>query len=579
MAVTYSASSVTAKDGAPSADFVVKRTGTTAELNIATSVGYSTQDITAKAGTDYVETSGSLAFAPGASEQTLEVSIIDAAYESKATLTFLLNLVGFGAATGSISPSPSEKNKQSYLYIPADDTMTHVPTADSPGDNLPHQARYKDFADPTEGNTQLDRPLAYLRMGYARADLNYYERIILNTDTYHPKWRDGDADPVEAGAMDKFMLPRAINRVEDPGREAEKNNEHLDGMLIYSDKNYSLTVGEQASMVVQGDFIQDVEGTGRLNWKDKKAEWIYDGGEDSFRVASGVTKINGQPAEYKISSARSLSVNAEQQVSYAFGAKYSVSTDAEMSISNAAQYEVANSIKLEVKGLQVAAECDIMGNFEVKYPTGEVMTTRNEVGLAASHEINMSIQAGTSAAWTAAVATAAAANSAAALLISTGVAAATFKSDSDFYKTASPGGLETSYNDAVADALPDTCAALAAVTAGILVGASIAQAIAEELPTPMPKIEMTPEGMTLSVGPDTTLELTVDGITVIAPDVNFLTMGSFGVVSGGAVDIGSVGDISLEAVGINITGLTTMEDLIAGDVVAEDILANAIVTA
>jgi hypothetical protein len=220
-----------------------------------------------------------------------------------------------------------------------------------------------------------------------------------------------------------------------------------------------------------------------------------------------------------------------------------------------------------------------MGNFEVRYPTGEVMSTRGEYGLAASEEINLSIQAGTSTAWKAAVATAAVANSAAALLISTGVAASTFKSDSDFYKMATPFGLNASYNAAVADALPDTCAGLAAVTAGILVAASVAQAIAEELPVPMPKIEMTPEGLTLSVGPETTMEMTAEGINFVAPEVGFLTMEGFGVVAGGEVEIGAAGDVSIEAVNINITGMTEMQDLIAADIVADQVLAADVITA
>lgn len=586
MAVAYSVSSVTAKDGAPSADFKVMRTGTTTELNATTTVDFSTQDVSAKAGTDYNSTSGSLSFAAGTTEQTVSVGIIEDAYSSSAVLTFLFSLAGFGAATGSISPSPAGDNKQTYLYIPEDDTLTTVPTADSPGDNLSHQAVSKDFSDPTEGNSQLDRPMAYFRLGYARADLNYYERIILNTDTYHPVWREGDADsdadPVEQGAMHDFMLPRALDRTTDSDvSDREAKNKHLDGVLIYSDKNYNLTVGEQASTVVQGDYVQTVQGAGRLNWMGTLTEWEFDPDKHgAFRKANGVTKINGQDAVYDITSIRTLDVKAEQQVSYSFGAKYSVSTDAEMSITNAAQYEIANSIKLEVKGLQIAGECDIMGNFEVRYPTGEVMSTRGEYGLAASEEINLSIQTGTSKAWTAAVAVAAAANSSAALLISTGVAASTFRSDSDFYKLATPESLESSYNDAVADAVPDTCAGLAAVTAGILVAAAVAQAIAEELPVPMPKIEMNTEGLTLSVGPETSIELTAEGIMVTAPDVNFLTMADFGVVCGGMTEIAAIGEVSIDAASMTVLAPETeMVDLLVGDVVGGDALFASVITA
>ena len=62
MAVTYSVSSVMAKNGAAAAEFTVKRTGTTRELNAISSVDFQTADVSAKAGTDYVATSGSLSF-------------------------------------------------------------------------------------------------------------------------------------------------------------------------------------------------------------------------------------------------------------------------------------------------------------------------------------------------------------------------------------------------------------------------------------------------------------------------------------------------------------------------------------
>lgn len=581
MAASYSAASVTVKEGDATADFKIQRTGTGSEMQQQGTVSYQTADASAKAGTDYTATSGTLNFDAGVTEMTVSVAIQSSAYDSKADLTFLLNMGAYGAATGTIKASPNPTDKQAYLYIPEADTETTIPTADSPGTNLPQQAVYEDFSDPPENETQVDRPLAYMRLGYARSDLNYYERVILDTDTYHPVWQNSDpSNPTEPGTMYKFMLPRAVNREEEEDvDEAKAENKHLDGVLIYSDKNYNVTVGAQASTVVQGDYILSVQGTGRLNWRDKKSEWIYDGGEGAFRIASGVTKINGQPAEYKISSARSLTVQAEQEVCYSFGAKYEVATDAAMEVKNAAQYEIVNSIKLEVKGLQVAGECDIFGNFEVTYPTGEIMSTRGEYEVAASHEINLSIQAGTSKAWTVAVAAAAATNAAAGLAISTGVAASTFKKDSDFYKMATPFGLDNSYNDAVADGLPDTCAALSAVTAGILVAAAVAQAIAAELPTPMPKVEMTAAGMTLSCGPQSSIEITAEGINFTAPEVNFLSFGEFGVLAGEAVELMSAVSVGLEATDISLTGLTTAGDIICGNIVAGDILATDVITA
>ncbi len=567
MSQAYSASSATAKDGAATADFVVKRTGTKSDLGRASSVSFSTEDVTAKAGTDYITTSGTLDFAAGVTEMPLSVGIVDAAYTSKTILTFLVKLKEFGDATGSIVPKASGESKQTFLYVPEDNTETAIPTKDKPGSNLPNQALSDDFSDPPDGKTQIDRPLAYLRLGYARADMNYYERVIVDNDAYHPKWRVGGADPIEPGAMDQFMLPRGVNRISTNKSSAEANNAHLDGVLIYSDKNYNVTVGGTATTVVQDDYVLSVEGTARINYKDRKVEWVYDGGTNSFRLANGITTIEGQSALYDIASIRNLKVRAEQEVSYSFGARYTASADAKMTVSNSAEYNISNSIKLDVKGPQIAAECDFMGNFEVKYPSGEVMSTRGQVGLAATEEINLSLQAGTATAWKAAVATAANANALAAAAITAGVPAATFGSNSEFYSLATPENLNTVYSVAVGSVLPDTCAGLAAITASVLVGAAVAQAIAEELPEPMPKIEMTPESLKLSVGPQSMIQMTAADIIISAPNVLMTGEASVNVTSAAEVAIEAAGTASLEAPLFDINApQTSMLDLSCADI-------------
>ena len=86
-------------------DFVVtlsrQRTATT-------TVAYATSDGTARAGDDYESTSGTLTFAPGDTEKTIEVTVLNDAHdESEETMTLTLsNAVGAriedGTATGTI---------------------------------------------------------------------------------------------------------------------------------------------------------------------------------------------------------------------------------------------------------------------------------------------------------------------------------------------------------------------------------------------------------------------------------------------------------------------------------------------
>lgn len=517
MSVSYSASSVTVSDGATSAVFTVKRSGTSSELSSATSVDYETGDVTATSGTDYTATSGSLDFAADVTEATITVTIDSEAYTSSATKTFLLTLTGYGSATGSITPSTTSSTTQTYLYLPEDDDSVTVPTADSPGDNLKHQALYSGFSAPD--NTSVEMPLAYLRLGYAGSDMNDYERVILNSDNYHPAWAgtEDNGSPKEPGTMQHMMLPRSIDRRSETVSDKESGNAHLNGMLLYSNANYSLTVGGHATQVIQGDLVTHVEGSGRINYMDKLAQWVYDKGERSFLTANGVTRINGIVAEYDIGWLKKFTAYANWQINYNFDVKYEVNADVSMTISNAAQYEVSNSLSLKVTGYQVAAECDVYGNYSCKYFPGEIASTQTMVDTTASGSICMSIQTGVSTAWTAAVAVAANANALAAASLSIGAAASTFKSDSEFFKMATPDNLDTDYADAFTTILPDTCAGLGAITATIVALACISQKIADVAPGIMPKIEMNAEGMTLSCGDDSEIIVNETGVYINAP--------------------------------------------------------------
>ncbi len=237
MTVAYTISSVTAKNNAGTASFTVKRSGTSSDLADASSVDYSTSDITATAGTDYVSTSGSLQFAANATEETISVTILSEAYSNSTSTTFLVSLTNYGSATGTIVPSDTGNTTQTYLYMPEDDDSVTVPTADTPGDNLKYQAVYSGFSDPD--NSTVEMPLAYLRLGYARSDMNDYERVILDSDNYHPVWRgyEGDGTPIEYGPAINFALPRNIDR-RDGNKDTEmENNAHLDGLFLYSNAN------------------------------------------------------------------------------------------------------------------------------------------------------------------------------------------------------------------------------------------------------------------------------------------------------------------------------------------------------
>ena len=289
MTVAYSISSVSAENNAGTADFTVKRSGTSAELAKSTSVDYSTSDVTATAGTEYVATSGTLRFDADATEGTISVTVLSEAYSNAMSTSFLVTLANFGSATGTIIPGTSGNTTQTYLYLPEDDESVSVPTADSPGDNLKYQALYSSFGDPDSSTVEM--PLAYLRLGYAGSDINDYERVILNSDNYHPIWNGYKADgtPIEYGPAINFALPRNIDRRDGNKDDEMKKNAHLDGLFLYSNASYALSVAKEYSQVIKGDYFSSVEGEGRLLWWDRQADWVHDAGETSFITANGAT--------------------------------------------------------------------------------------------------------------------------------------------------------------------------------------------------------------------------------------------------------------------------------------------------
>jgi CSLREA domain-containing protein len=97
----FSAASYSVAENAGSATITVTRTG---NINYAATASYATSDGTAKAGSDYTATTGTLSFAAGDASKTFTVSILnDATCESIESLTLSLNSLTGGTTLGSPS--------------------------------------------------------------------------------------------------------------------------------------------------------------------------------------------------------------------------------------------------------------------------------------------------------------------------------------------------------------------------------------------------------------------------------------------------------------------------------------------
>lgn len=521
MAVAYSVSSVTVKDGALDAEFVVKRSGTASDLSVATSVDYDTADVTAVAGTDYTATSGSLAFDAGATENTVSVAIIEDAYNNSATTTFLFNLTNFGSATCSISPSTTTSKVQSYLYIPEDDDPVLVPTSTSHIDNLKNQAVYDGFIGPSAG-TQVEMPMGYLRVGYARSDMNYFERVILNGRNYLPLPDDSYSlgTTTELGSMRSQSMPRGIDRDGKSKSEIDdlkKSNKHLNGIFLYSDWNYHLTVGNNFTEVIQKNFVHYVGGHSRQLYMQGEGKWTYFGEANSLRTATGLQSFAGVVWQYAASNARSLTVKSEIDINYSMAAKFTVTADAKIDVTNAVRFGVSNGLDLKVTGYQAAAECDVAGNFQIKTPLGGRTSSETNFDKTVSNRIRLSVNSGVSTAWTAPVAVAANAAALAGIGATSAGWIERFKGDKSFFRDATPENLEKAYLAAFDIGVPSAMASLGAVVSATILAASIKQKVATALAPVMPKVEVDEVGVTLSAGPDSSLRLTEAGLEINAP--------------------------------------------------------------
>ncbi|MEM9684725.1 MAG: hypothetical protein AAF942_15750, partial [Pseudomonadota bacterium] len=434
------------------------------------------------------------------------------------------------------------------------------------------------------GETSVEMPLGYIRLGYARDDMNVYERVVLNSDGYHPTWqgKKSDGTPIEPGTMENFMLPRGIDRdgLSDTEVDNEmKDNTHLDGIFIYSDKNYTVTVNNNYNQIVQGTFAQYVEGESHRMYMGAETKWVGFNGPKNLRSVTGIDTISGDVWQYNISNAKGLNITASREVDYALGERFSVTGAAALEIANNVKYSVANSVCLDVKGLQAAIEADIYGNFSIDTPFGGITSTKTSLNHSVSKKIVLTVDTGLSTGWTTPVMTAAAANALAGLGATTAAWVGRFQPGGDFFKNVTGEGLSSTYNDAFISDTPDTIAGLAAATAAIVVISAAAQKAAQTAPNILPKFEMTGTSIKLSCGPDNFIELSDLGILMVAETFS---------VGGDDVDIESETTMTLEAA-TSITA-TTPEMMVSTyldvpdfsadmGVVTGDFLAGTVTTA
>ncbi len=529
MAVAYSTNGSTARNGQLSMFFIVKRSGTSAELQSTTSVDFETADVTAVAGKDYTATSGQLTFASGVTEQTVSVALLDAAYDNSAAVTFVFALPGYASVGATIDPTSDGQSVQAYLIIPDTSTTEQVPTTDlitgktsaAAYQNIKYQTDYENLGD--GDNANIDKPFAYLRLGYTRGDMNDYERVIANSDEFQPKWmgKGSGGEPREIGPLATRMVPRGIDRKKDPGaygaslKQLEKNNANLDGVFLYSAQNYIVTVGRHLNEVIQGDHVEYVGGHLALVAMQGHSTWTYYGG--SLRSATGLDKVNGEYWHYDIKDAKELKISTSTSIEYSLDVVYDVSASVRMIVDNSFKYRVTNGIEMNVSGLSAVIDGDVFGFFGIKLAGSYQVSNAFAIHHIAMSNLRLQVNP---ALWTAAaygVSRSSLALAAAAAAATTPAWISNFQSGKQFFNDSNSEELGSKYAKTFSTALPATMGALAAVNAAITVAAAAQQAMGS-LVALTPTIDLTPATLTLMCGASS-IVMTNASITITSPAV------------------------------------------------------------
>lgn len=561
MPIVYSTKSEVAINRQATMTFTVTRSGTSGDLAQSSQVAFQTKDNTAIAGTDYTSTSGQLSFATNEVEKKVAVAILDAAYDATTATEFFFALQGAGTATGTIEPATKDSAQQSYLVVPQSGVTAPVPTTDAiekdqtsgkasedaekagtpTYQTIKYQADYENLGDGDA--TRVDMPYAYLRFGYARQDLNDYERVVVNDAAFHPDWSGwNDGVPREIGPMTGRMRPRGIDRNGDPKAYGttldalKKYNANLDGLLLFSGSNYMVTVGRHLNRVVQGDRTDDVGGQKSQVINKGQSIWTYYDG--SLHYATGLDKINSRQWSYDISTARQLKISAQPIVRYAMDQQFRVNTSGIYEIRNDATFTVHNSVTQHTSGMAASINADILGNFSVSLPgSTHSISSFADFQIAGSEGFALIVNPELSATAAVAVGISSAAVAAFAAATMTPGFVTRFQSEKSFFQNANSENLGSDYAETFTTALPDTLAALEAVNTAIIIAAAISQVCRDWWPSANPAVTAQLDGVR-----DTEYDFWSDEIWV-PPNYDYaqskiaLKIGSSSIgVNGGAIE-------------------------------------------
>lgn len=531
MAATYSAKNVAVRPDESSAVFNVQRSGTTETLRQSSSVAYQTQDVTAKSGTDYTATSGSLAFAADETQKSVAVAILSDATKTSGTKTFLFELAGYGSATGTISEGPNKDQVQAYWLIPGDGDAIAIPTLDNASASAKAQMDVSDFSDPPPDHANLPLAQSYIRIGHARPSMNFPERLIAEADAFFPYYKTGPdvaksgGVPEGTGSAHFNTAPRNLFRYglsDIQVDDAKQKNAHLDGIFMYTAGNFTTSVSGSASSVYQKDYFVSVGGDSYLNYQGNLIQSVGDIDSGDVHRALGSMKVHGSGIAFDLINTNILKVKYADEQHLFVGNRLTATAGTDLTIATSAAYSVNNSIRLEYSGIQVTGKVSLLGTMELNTPIGSLSLVKTAIAQTAMTSITLGVSPIRMATiQTALGAAASVASAAAAISQSTtlGIVEAKDMSYDASNNLASPGTIQQIYDLTLGATWQTVVQTSAAVGAALALAAAFSQQKLALVPGVSPKIALTPASLSLTLGPETSIVLTEGMIEIDAAEV------------------------------------------------------------
>lgn len=587
MVATYSAKSVTVREDVD-AVFEVERSGTAEVMDQSSSVSFRTEDVTAKAGTDYTATSGTLEFAAGETSKSVAVAILPEAFDKDGVETFLFRLEGYGAAVGSIKHGDSQSNTQVYWLVPGDGTKQPVPTSSSAGAWAKAQMDVDKFSDPPPDDTYEALPHSYLRIGHARADMNFPERVIAESaDFFATAFDDGevvltdDGTPIEPGATLNHARPRNIDRLKSDWEEKKTDNKHLDGIFLYTKGNMTTSAHGTASYVVHGEYVQHIGGEAWYNFMGPVTR-IYLSPEDGIlRNAEGSQKVMGEYLDFSVTRTRTLDVLMNDSVKYVTSKEFAVNTSFQTDVFTGAKLDVSNSARLEVAGVDLRGKYDVRGNYELDYMASDHSSTKKNHYQSATEQFVVQIDPLGGGARKKSLTGVAALNMASAAAAATTAAVPFDLSKEAFAGIANPDELNKTFGQLWDVGYPSTFYGLMGISVGLLIAVVYQQKIKAITPSLTSKIKMTPTELELSVGAskmvmsNTGIEFTAPEIALVAEEAVDLAAETMVVTTDDAIDFAAdifqvtgatrhIGEVTLLGSNLVVDGVVQANNVDAG---------------